>query len=95
MRNPDEIPADAGTPRTEWKVRIATLASFIGSLVLGTLLEIKTPELIDELPEGLRVIVGGAAVAAATWFSGRAARSRPQYISDSTIEAVREYLRRH
>lgn len=74
---------------TEWKVRIASLASFVGSLAAAILLEVKTPEIVAALPEGVRVLALSALVAAGTWSSGRAARSRPEYISQSTLDAVR------
>jgi hypothetical protein len=82
------------TKNTEWKVRAASLASFAGALVTGTLLEMRGPEFIETLPDATKVFAGALLVAASSWLSGRAARSRPAYISQSTIDAVRVHLSR-
>lgn len=82
------------TKSTEWKVRIASLASFAGALVTGTLLEMRGPEFIETLPDVTKVFAGALLVAASSWLSGRAAKSRPDYISQSTIDAVRAHLSR-
>lgn len=74
---------------TEWKVRIASFASFVGALAATTLIETRGVEIVNDLPETVRIIALPLLVAAGTWFSGRAARSRPEYISQSTIDAVR------
>lgn len=89
--NTEDMPSTG--KKTEWKVRIASLASFVGALAVGTLLEVKTPDIVNALPDGVQVLAGAALVAAASWFSGRAARSRPEYVSQSTIDAVRERFR--
>lgn len=81
------------TKKTEWKVRIASLASFVASLAVVTLLEVKAPQFIETLPEGVQALAGAALVAVTTWYSGRYARSRPEYISQSTIDAVRAKMR--
>lgn len=78
---------------TEWKVRIAALVSFVGSLAAATLIETRGVELVNQLPEMVRIVALPALVAAGTWFSARAARSRPEYLSESTIAAVRARLR--
>lgn len=78
--------------KTEWKVRIAALASFVGSLAAVSLIETRGVELVNNLPEGVRIVALPLLVAAGAWFSGRAAKSRPEYISQSTIDAV---LRHH
>ena len=76
--------------KTEWKVRIASLASFAGTLAVALLLDPRAPEWLDRLPEPLRVIGGAAIVAAGVWASGRTARTRPDMISESTVRAVEE-----
>ncbi len=88
-----EALVNAGGRKTEWKVRIASLATFVGSLALGILFEVERPGIIERLPDNLQVVGGALLVAAASWFSGRAARSRPEYISQSTVDAVREAIR--
>lgn len=74
--------------KTEWKVRIAALASFVGSLAAGALLDERTFEVINRLPDGVRPLALAALVAAGVWYAGRTAKSRPEYIAKSTLEAV-------
>lgn len=78
--------------KTEWKVRIAALASFVGSLAAGALLDERTFDVINKLPDGVRPLVLAALVGAGVWYSGRAARSRPDMLGKSTIEAVVGYI---
>lgn len=78
--------------KTEWKVRIASLATFVGSLVAVSLIETRGLEFVNALPEGVRIVALPLLVSAGAWFAGRAARSRPGYVAASTIEAVREHL---
>lgn len=81
---------------TEWKVRAASLASFIATLAAGTVLEMRGPEFIETLPDVTKVFAAALLVSVTSWLSGRAAKSRPDYISQSTIDAVRAHLsRRH
>ncbi len=75
--------------KTEWKVRIASLAAFVGSLAVSILLDGRAVEFVNTLPEGVRVIALPLLVALGTWFSGLVAKSRPEYIAQSTIDAVR------
>ena len=78
--------------KTEWKVRIAALASFVGSLAAVSLIETRGVDLVNSLPEGIRIIALPLLVSAGAWFAGRAARSRPEYIGQSTIDAVSGYV---
>jgi hypothetical protein len=78
--------------KTEWKVRIAALASFVGSLAAGALLDERTFDVINNLPDGVRPVVLAGVVAAGVWYSARAARSRPDMISKSTLDAVIEHV---
>jgi len=80
---------------TEWKVRIAALASFVGSLAAGILIEQRSVDIVNALPSGLKVVGASVLVATGAWFSGRAARSRPEYISESTMRAVSECADRY
>jgi hypothetical protein len=80
----------AKTGKTEWKVRIASLASFVGSLAAVSLIETRGVELVNALPEGVRIVALPLLVSAGAWFAGRAARSRPEYLGQSTIDAVLE-----
>lgn len=79
---------------TEWKVRVASSASFVATLAIGAILESRGPEFIETLPEPTRVFAGALLVAAASWLAGRAAKTRPESLSQSTIDAVRAQLQR-
>lgn len=76
--------------KTEWKVRIGAAASFAGTLLVALLTDPRAPEWIAGLPEPLRVLGGAAIVAAGVWLSGRAARTRSDMISESTVRAIEE-----
>lgn len=80
------------TGKTEWKVRVAALASFVGSLAAGAVLDERTFDVINRLPAGVRPLVLAGVVAAGVWYSARTAKSRPEYISASTIKAVSEHV---
>lgn len=84
--------SEVKTGKTEWKVRIAALASFVGSLAAGALLDERTFDVINKLPDGVRPLVLAGLVAAGVWYSGRAASSRSEYVSASTIKAVTEHI---
>lgn len=77
------------TRTTEWKVKIASLASFAGSLAASVLIDEWAPGIVERLPSGAQAVGAAALAAAAAWFAGRAAKSRPDAISQSTLEAVR------
>lgn len=83
------MPETPATGKTEWKVRIASFATFAGSLAAVALIETRGVELVNELPEPVRIVLLPILVAAGSWFAGRAARSRPDCIGQSTIDAVR------
>lgn len=84
--------AEVKTGKTEWKVRIGSLAAFVGALAMSALIETRGVEAVNALPEGLRMILLPSLVAAGSWFAARAARSRPEYIGASTVDAVRRHL---
>lgn len=74
--------------KTEWKVKLASLGAFVGSLAASIALDAYTPAVIEHAPEGLRFIVAGLVASAASWLSGYVARTRPESVSQSTIDAV-------
>ena len=74
---------------TEFKVKAAATASFVASMTGVLVLEEWGPKLIAELPTGVQAMATAGVVTLATWLSGRVARSRPDAISESTLEAVR------
>lgn len=80
--------------KTEWKVRIASLATFVGSLAAVSVIETRGLEFVNALPEGVRIVALPLLVSAGAWFAGRAASSRPGYVAQSTVDAVRAHLDR-
>ena len=77
---------------TERKVKIASWGSLAGSLAVLAL-ELHGPAFIETLPEGVRLVAGAALVMLLTYFGGRQARSRPNELAPSTLEAARIKLR--
>ncbi len=77
--------------RTEWKVKLASLGAFVGSLAGVMALEAYAPAFVERLPDGLQAIGASAVAAGMSWLSGWMARTRPESLSESTIDAVRRY----
>lgn len=74
--------------RTEWKVKLASFGAFAGSLAGIVALDAYAPAVIERAPEGLRAVAAAAVAAAVSWLSGWVARSRPESVSQSTVDAV-------
>lgn len=86
------------TPRngkTEWKVRVAALGTYLAALAGSIVLSTTATDYVHALPDWLENIVYPSALAGVTWLSGRAARTKPDYLSPSTVQAVEEYIRTH
>lgn len=97
MTNPDvpSVPAPSGGRKTEWKVRVASLAAFLASLVGGALLESDAvSSWVSSLPVWLAPLAGSFVLTAVTWLAGRAAATKPDYLSPSTISAVQAWVRK-
>jgi predicted cation transporter len=89
-----ESPAPAG--KTEAKVKAATYAAFAVSLLAAPVLEWTSTDLIPALPNSLNwavPIAGAALTSAITWVSGYMKRTRPDSLSQSTVDAVQRWLR--
>ncbi len=87
------LPEPSG--KMELKVKVAGWATFVVSLLGLTALEWGTTDLIPALPASLNWLgpILGASVAAATsWVGGYFKRSRPDSLSESTVEALRVWL---
>ncbi len=80
--------------KTEWKVKLASLGAFAGSLAGVMALEMYAPSFIERLPDGLQAVGASAVAAGVAWLSGWMARTRPESLSESTIAAARVALRR-
>ncbi len=90
-----EINLPSGSGKTELKVKAATWATFVVSLLGLTVLEWGTTDLIPALPASLNwlgPIIGASITAATSWVGGYFKRSRPDSLSESTVEAIRVWL---
>jgi hypothetical protein len=79
--------------KTELKVRAASLAAFMASLVGITVLQASGAEWIRDLPLWLQAPAGALLLAGITWLSGRQTKSKPDYLSPSTIAAAEQWLK--
>ena len=80
-------------PKTEWKVKAATYGTFFAGLAGSVVLSTTATDYVEALPDWLESIVYPAILAAATRLSGWAARTRPEELSQSTVDAVERWLR--
>ena len=79
---------------TEFKVKVASLASFAGALAGSVLLDEWAPGFLAGLSPAAQAVLGATIASVSAWLAGYVARTKPDSISDSTIDAAREYLRR-
>ena len=89
-----ETPPPSG--KTETKVKAAAWATFGASLIGTTILEWASTDLIPALPNNLNwavPIVSSALVAATTWVGGYLTRTRPDSLSQSTVDAIKAWLK--
>ena len=83
------------TSRTEIKVRAAALATFAVTTVGGILLQTSATEWAKDLPVWLQVPASALILSGVSWLAGRQAKSRPDYLSPSTIAAAETWVRQH
>jgi hypothetical protein len=89
-----QVPPASG--KTELKVKAASWATFLVSLAGLTLLESSATDLVPALPQWanwLTPIIGAAIATATTWLTGYNVRNRPAELSQSTIDAVQQWMR--
>lgn len=89
-----ELPPPSG--KTETKVKAATWAAFLVSLAGTTILEWASTDLIPALPNSLNwlvPLVSAGITAAITWVGGYLTRTKPESISQSTVDALRKWMR--
>lgn len=90
----DLVPNIPITKKTEWKVRVATLGTYLAALAGSIFLSTTATDYVHALPDWAENLVYPAVLAGITWLSGRAAKSKPGYISASTAEAVEVAIRK-
>lgn len=79
--------------KTEWKVKAAALGTWLAALAGSIALSTTATDYVEALPDWIENIIYPALVAGVSLLSGRAARTKPDYLSPSTIEAVETWLR--
>lgn len=82
----------AASKRTEIKVKAASWATFFVSLAGTVALTTTATDLVHALPDWIEVIVYPSLLGATSWLTGRTTKSRPENISQSTIDAVQDWL---
>lgn len=74
--------------RTERKTKAASVATFVGSTVLLSVLATVDTDMINQLPDWLEVPAYSLIVSAVAWLTGHQTRHRPGSMSRSAVEAV-------
>lgn len=82
----------AATNKTEWKVKVASYGTFFASLAGTALLTTTVTDLVHALPDWAEVIIYPSVLGAVSWLSGRAAKTKPEKLSQSTIDAVQDWI---
>ena len=85
----------SATRKTEIKVRVAAWATFVATLAGTTVLQTRAGDWVSDLPAWLQAPAAALVLAGITWLSGRQAKSKPDYLSPSTIEAAKARIAQH
>lgn len=86
-----DLPQSSG--KTEWKVKAASLGTFVASIIGLTILQSTVTDLAAGLPDWAETIALSLIMSGVTWASGYAARTKPANLSQSTIDAFQEWLK--
>ncbi len=89
---PPTLPSPPVKGKMELKVRAATVGTYLAALVACVALSVFSTDWIHALPDWLETIVYPLAIALVTALSGYLTTNRPEYLSPSTVEAVRVWL---
>jgi len=85
-----ETPLASG--KAEAKVKASTLATFVVTLLGMTALQSTVTDMVPALPDWLESPAYALIAALATWLAGYNTRTRPDSLSESTVEAVKAWL---
>ncbi len=88
----EEMPAAPGG--TERKVKLASIATFVVALVGTVALESTVTDMVPALPDWLEAPAYSLILALVTWGTGYQTRNRPESISQSSVDAVKAWLRK-
>lgn len=89
-----EVPPGSG--KVEAKVKAAAWAAFVVSLAGSVLLEWTATDLIPALPGNLNwlaPVLVAAVTTASTFVAGYLKRSKPDSLSESTVDAIKRWAR--
>lgn len=90
-----ENTATTGTKKTELKTTAATLAAFLGSFILLTLISnLDSDLLFKPLPDWAEVPILSGAHGLITWLWAYNTKHKPDAVSVSAVDAVRDWARR-
>ena len=87
------LPSPPLKGKTEWKVKAASIATYVAGLGASIFLATTVTDYVEALPDALEAIVYPALLAAITLVTGRTAKTKPEQLSPSTVEAVSEWMR--
>lgn len=93
MTQPVELPAPVNGGKTEWKVKAATIATYLAGVAASVFLSTTVTDYVQALPDVVETIVYPALLAAITLVAGRQAKTKPDALSDSTVAAVEAWLK--
>lgn len=92
MSETPALPAIPVSNKTEWKVKAAALATWLAALAGSIVLSSTGTDYVHALPDWAENIVYPSLLAGITYLTGRAAKTKPDYISASTAEAVEKAI---
>lgn len=86
-------PLPQPSKKTELKVKAASWATFLVSLAGLTLLQSTATDMVADLPDWLETAAYSLLLAATTWLTGYNTRTRPDGLSQSTVDAIAAWMR--
>src|SRR5258707_6500115 len=86
------LPVIPITNKTEWKVKAAALATWLVALAGSVVLSGTSTDYVHALPDWVESIIYPSLLAGITYLTGRATKTRPDYISASTAETVEKAI---